>query len=524
MKPWRRGLVAIPAVVGIAAVLCLGLACQVNVSASEAAGTAPPPTVPQSSPAVDESTGILVGPGPVLTADEAMWQKNFPPAKPALSLTATIPHFSATDTKVVDILRTLSRDYGLRYGLEEVPWKAEEQPSASVSLQVEGATVREVLDYLVRLDRRYAWESDGDYANFFLRQASEAPDYPLNVPLEAVTISGKAYVEATGTVMVLLYEKTGFAFGQGARHPRGFGPQVTLSRQDATGRRLFNEIARQADMCWEIRAFEPDKAGLLMARRMPAEAASEASNTEALVAGLQSPNWADRIWAATTMGDIGGPSAAPALLGALREESELSAEALAQRGWEDPEAGLLVADVHATLLHAYYLALTRLEPAAATEIRTALADAAPATADYLHIVLAYWGNADVASQVIELVQSAPDGYTRAYAARALGHLGMSEAIPVLEKALEDPFVVTRGDVRVPLVRECARAALAQLAAPRIVTPTGPSVFTWRPGRFDEWTDVGGGSNMPYHRGGAPEPRPPGLRVTYEILPPSERHR
>jgi len=53
---------------------------------------------------------------------------------------------------------------------------------------------------------------------------------------------------------------------------------------------------------------------------------------------------------------------------------------------------------------------------------------------------------------------------RPRAARAHGHLGRQQAVAVLREALSDPFVVQMDDVRVPLVREAARAALRQLGA------------------------------------------------------------
>jgi len=165
-----------------------------------------------------------------------------------------------------------------------------------------------------------------------------------------------------------------------------------------------------------------------------------------LISQLKSPEVQERQSAAIKLGRLKAQEATPALLAALKEEC------------------LAAGDEGNMLKHAYYRALTRIGAQIQEQLRGAMAeeDAPRQYVAYLNIILGYWGKTDVFEPLVALVEHDQDGYVRAYAALALGHLGIPEAIPVLEAAKEDGFIVEHGDVRVPLVRECARAALIQL--------------------------------------------------------------
>lgn len=68
----------------------------------------------------------------------------------------------------------------------------------------------------------------------------------------------------------------------------------------------------------------------------------------------------------------------------------------------------------------------------------------------IQITLGYLGNKNVYSDMADLLSYDKDGYIRAGAARALGDIGNKEAIPLLLKALHDPFAVPSGiDIIIP---------------------------------------------------------------------------
>jgi hypothetical protein len=62
----------------------------------------------------------------------------------------------------------------------------------------------------------------------------------------------------------------------------------------------------------------------------------------------------------------------------------------------------------------------------------------------IQITLGHLGDQDVYSDMVDLLSYDNDGYIRSSAARALGDIGNKDAIPVLLKAIHDPFVVPSG--------------------------------------------------------------------------------
>lgn len=197
---------------------------------------------------------------------------------------------------------------------------------------------------------------------------------------------------------------------------------------------------------------------------LPAAPGGEVSPEEVtrLIDQLGSTKFSERISAALRLGKSGAPEAASALLAALRDECALSDRQVEARNMEGP--GLTPAVASGFVKGAYQMGLWKLGPQVREEVQGELARADGEFHDWLVIVLGYLGDKEQLEPLMTLAQGSPDGFVREAAARALGHLGRAEAIPVLQDALNDPFVVQMHDVRIPLVREAARAALRQLGA------------------------------------------------------------
>ncbi|MHB1318764.1 MAG: HEAT repeat domain-containing protein [Anaerolineae bacterium] len=110
--------------------------------------------------------------------------------------------------------------------------------------------------------------------------------------------------------------------------------------------------------------------------------------------------------------------------------------------------------------------LSELGAGALPPLRDALAGAAGLFREHLLVALVYLGDAEVLTEVRELVVSADDVVVRMDGARALGVAGDREAIPALEQALQDAARIeahdSLGDYTIYPVREQAALALSNL--------------------------------------------------------------
>jgi len=206
----------------------------------------------------------------------------------------------------------------------------------------------------------------------------------------------------------------------------------------------------------------PAQAADQVARRAPGEGEMSPEDVTRLIAQLGSTKYSERVSAALRLGDSRAPEAPAALLVALQEECSLSNQDAQARHIEAP--GLSPAVASGLLKRAYLMGLWGAGGHIADEVRASLGTAEQPFKSWLNILLGYFGERDQFQELVRLARESEDGFVRANAVRALGHLGMQEAVAVLREALEDPFVVEMDDVHLPLVRESARAALRQLGA------------------------------------------------------------
>ncbi len=184
-------------------------------------------------------------------------------------------------------------------------------------------------------------------------------------------------------------------------------------------------------------------------------------NAEDLAQDLQGGDMAQRLAVASRLPDRGDVPL-EARVGYLVEA--LDREIIEPTGGSAPANSYLPAS---SLLKLHLTrALTELGPDAIPELRKAAADASGELQSHLLIALAYLGDQQAVPQVRDLVTGASDPTVRMDAARALGQAGDADAIPQLETALQDDYVVTGtgdlGPYTLYPVREQAAGALRAL--------------------------------------------------------------
>lgn len=85
------------------------------------------------------------------------------------SLGQRIPSFIATQEDIAKVLGRLASTYKSPIGLELIPKGVGLRVEDKISVKVEGATFREVLDAVVKADPRYEWQQVDDVINVFPR-------------------------------------------------------------------------------------------------------------------------------------------------------------------------------------------------------------------------------------------------------------------------------------------------------------------------------------------------------------------
>jgi len=175
-------------------------------------------------------------------------------------LDGIVEDFSVADLTVPEAVAELSNEYTVLCGIEVIPWPSGPEgltpvPLQRISLSLQEATPRQILDKLVSLDPGFTWFYDQGVANVVMRQAYDSPDYPLNERISEFKVTDRQYTMVFGGRYVpwlfgLPQVRDKLAFGSSGRWPRELEPRVSVDAVDATVRQIINDVARKVGMSW----------------------------------------------------------------------------------------------------------------------------------------------------------------------------------------------------------------------------------------------------------------------------------
>jgi len=178
-------------------------------------------------------------------------------------LDGTVEDFSVTELPVPAAVAQLSNDCNMLCGIEIIPWPVSPEGVTSVpvwriSLSMQHATPRQILDKLVSMDPNFIWFEDQGIANLVMREAYEDPDYPLNRRIPHFQVKDRpltrVFFAPRDTLFGLPEVRESLAFGGGARWPLEFEPRVSVDAIDSTPRQIINMVARKVGMSWSAMA------------------------------------------------------------------------------------------------------------------------------------------------------------------------------------------------------------------------------------------------------------------------------
>lgn len=175
-------------------------------------------------------------------------------------LDGMVQDFSVTDLTVPKAVHLLSNDCNVLCGIEVIPWPVGPEgftpvPLQRISLSLQQATPKQILDKLVSMDTTFIWFEDQGIANLVMRQAYESTDYPLNNRIPEFQVKDRPYTMVFGgrylpALFGLPQVRDYLVFGSSGRWPREFEPQVSVDAVDATVRQIINQVARKVGMSW----------------------------------------------------------------------------------------------------------------------------------------------------------------------------------------------------------------------------------------------------------------------------------
>jgi len=185
------------------------------------------------------------------------------------SLSTVIEHFDVTEETVSSAVVRLANEEGVLCGLYVVPWP-EAHTSAPetltpVSAAFQNATVAQILDGLVALDRRFTWTEDHGVINVALASTARDQTHPLNARLPLFTADEVPYLLALfaggefrervtpAPLFEEVYLTTGLLVGTAGSGPRlELYPPVTITAEGRTAVEILNEMARQLKLPWYV--------------------------------------------------------------------------------------------------------------------------------------------------------------------------------------------------------------------------------------------------------------------------------
>ena len=172
-----------------------------------------------------------------------------------------IPTFEVRSATIEEALTQL-RQWGVLISLEKLP--SARQPK--ISVQLNGASITEVLDAIVKADDQYSWELYGSrlnpasrlrIVNVLPREARRNPTNLMNIRFEALELTRVVPDKAiTGIHLLIpelnrryweLVEPGGVVSGLGSPSERFF---LSLKLEDKTVREALNEISIRSGFGW----------------------------------------------------------------------------------------------------------------------------------------------------------------------------------------------------------------------------------------------------------------------------------
>ncbi|MCI0746302.1 MAG: hypothetical protein L0Y58_12935 [Verrucomicrobia subdivision 3 bacterium] len=137
---------------------------------------------------------------------------------------------------------------GVGFSVELVPGSdtAGPPPSPRFSAEVTDVTLREALDWLCSLDKRYTWEQDRTTVNVFPRESGDDPRYFFNYPVTEIRFDDVA--NAYDAVRVAMRSLRGPAprlVSWTGHDSANFAKPWTTGIAGVSVRQLFNRIAQQ---------------------------------------------------------------------------------------------------------------------------------------------------------------------------------------------------------------------------------------------------------------------------------------
>lgn len=175
-------------------------------------------------------------------------------------LDTKVENFVVVELTVPEAVTKLSNDYCVLCGIEVILWPPGTEGLMSVDLKrvsvsLQGATPRLILDKLVSLDPAFCWVEDRGIVNLVMRTAYQNSDYPLNVRIPKFRVKDRPYTMVFGSAYYpslfnLPQVQDKLVFASSGRWPREFEPKVSVDLKQSTVREVINQVAREVGMSW----------------------------------------------------------------------------------------------------------------------------------------------------------------------------------------------------------------------------------------------------------------------------------
>jgi len=176
-----------------------------------------------------------------------------------------VPLFEVENATMEKALTELKFRWRIQVCLEKVPKESEDEKEATISVKLENATVREVLEALVKADPRYYWEVYESYLdksasliNILPVDAKADPNNPMNIKVEKAMIKDATPYSAIAGIDYWIPELVRKLHPHGVLGHAfyGIGAKVKVFKiyfefEGLTVREILNEIAlRSGGLGW----------------------------------------------------------------------------------------------------------------------------------------------------------------------------------------------------------------------------------------------------------------------------------